>query len=56
MSNAHEPLVPVDEFPVAQTCTYINAANVTPMYRPAAAAITDWYRDVAEHGSHSWHS
>ena len=51
MSNALEPLVPVDEFPVAQTCTYINAANVTPMYRPAAAEITDWYRDVAEHGS-----
>ncbi len=51
MPQSPDPLVPVDEFPVAQTCTYINAANVTPMYRPAAAAITDWYRDVAENGS-----
>ena len=51
MAQSLDPLVPVDEFPVAQTCTYINAANVAPMYRPAAAAITDWYRDVAENGS-----
>jgi len=51
MSHQLDPLVPVTEFPVAQTCTYINAANVAPMYRPAAAAITDWYRDVAENGS-----
>ena len=51
MSHPLDPLVPVDEFPLARTCTYINAANVAPMYRPAAAAITDWYRDVAENGS-----
>lgn len=51
MSRQLDPLVPVDEFPVAQSCTYINAANVAPMYRPAATAITDWYRDVAENGS-----
>ena len=51
MPQSLDPLVPVDEFPVAQTCTYINAANVTPMYRPAASAITEWYRDVAENGS-----
>ncbi len=51
MKPSLDPLVPVDEFPLVQTCTYINAANVTPMYRPAAAAITEWYRDVAEHGS-----
>ena len=51
MKPSLDPLVPVDEFPLAQTCTYINAANVTPMYRPGAAAITEWYRDVAEHGS-----
>ncbi len=51
MSHPSKPLVSVEEFPVAQTCTYINAANVTPMYRPAAAAITGWYQDVAEHGS-----
>ncbi len=51
MPQPLDPLVPVVEFPVARTCTYINAANVAPMYRPAASAITDWYRDVAENGS-----
>ena len=51
MPTQIEPLVPISEFPVAQTCTYINAANVAPMYRPAATAITEWYQDVAENGS-----
>ncbi len=51
MDISLDPLVPVDEFPVAQTCTYLNAANVAPMYRPAATAIAEWYRDVAENGS-----
>jgi len=51
MPAHQEPLVPVEAFPVAQNCTYFNAANVAPMYRPAGIAIIDWYRDVAENGS-----
>jgi cysteine desulfurase/selenocysteine lyase len=44
-------IVDPKDFPASDKCTYLNAANVSLMYRGAEKAITQWQRDLAENGS-----
>jgi len=44
-------LVDFDDFPGSQPYAYLDAANITLMYRGATQAIVDWQRDVADNGS-----
>jgi len=46
--------IPANDFPAAEKCTYINAANVALMYRGASEAIVAWQEDVAENGSNNF--
>ena len=48
------PLVSGDDFPAAQTCTYLNTASVNLMYKGAEEATVGWYRDLAERGTISF--
>lgn len=48
------PLVDPNEFPAAQKCTYLNAANVGLMCREASQAMADWQSDIAENGSNNF--
>lgn len=44
-------IVDLKDFPASGKCTYLNAANVSLMYRGTEEAITAWQRDLAENGS-----
>lgn len=39
-------------FPGSRTCTYLNAASVALMPRPAEEAVLAWQRDLARSGTH----
>jgi len=44
-------LVDPDDFPGSKRYAYLDAANITLMYRGATEAIVDWQRNVADNGS-----
>ncbi len=43
-----------EDFPLTQSCAYMNAANVALMPMSAAKAVTDWQTDVAMNGSNNF--
>ncbi len=48
-------LVDADDFPGSKQYAYLDAANITLMYRGATQAIVDWQREVADNGSVALH-
>src|SRR5258706_3985634 len=41
-------------FPAALRRTYLNSASVALMPTPAERAVSDWQRDLAEHGTENF--
>ena len=47
-------LINKSDFPITESCAYLNAANVSLMPVSAAKVMTDWQMDVAVNGSNNF--